>query len=184
MSKTEKGPEKTGVNKGIEQGMSKEQFEGRVICKKCGKDIEYTLGSKLFLKCPRCGKRVERCLKDEEKKAKKIIKLDILLRSKRTHLIAGLIFVILGAGFTVLNFCLAVFAGTPIIPNNLWGLGFLTLPFILFGAFLIGITRRKSASKKYKFFAILSGLLVLIAIAITTICIPDVANWVRGLLNL
>jgi len=184
MSKKDKAPKKTGVNKGIEKGVSEEKFDGRVICKKCGKEIDFTLGSKLFLKCPRCNVRVERCIDDENKKANKIIKMDVLLRSKRTHLIAGLVFVILGAGFVVLNFCLAVFGGTAIIPNNLWGLGFLALPFILFGAFLIGITRRKSASKKYRFFAILSGILVIIALAITTICIPDVADWVRGLLNI
>jgi len=178
MSNNKKAPKKTGVNKGIEQGMSPEQFESRVICKKCGKDIEFTLGSKLFLKCPRCNARVERCLKDENKKAKRIISLDILSRSKRLCLVIGLALVILGAGFNIFNFFY------PVIPANLWGLGFLTLILIFPGAFFITVTRYKSASKKYRFYAWLSGWIVLAAVVVTLISIPYIATWARELIGI
>jgi hypothetical protein len=168
-------PKKTGVNKGIEKGVSEEKFDSRVICKKCGKEIDFTLGSKLFLKCPRCNTRVERCIDNENKKAKKIISLDILSRSKRLYLAIGLVLVILGGGFNVLNF----FFGW--IPE--W-YGLLTLPLIFIGAFFIMITRWKSASKKYKFYAWLAGWIVLAAIAVTLLSIPYIANWARDLIGL
>jgi hypothetical protein len=173
--KIEKGPEKTGVNKGIAQGMDKEQFEGKVICKKCGKDIEYTLGSTLFLRCPRCNKRLERCLKDEDKKAKKLISLDIMSRSKRMWLAIGLALVLIGAGFNILNFFMAL------IPD--W-YGLLALVLIIPGAFFIMVTRWKSASKRYKFYAWLAGWIVLAAIAVTLVSIPYIANWCRDTLGL
>ena len=175
MSKKDKAPKKTGVNKGIEKGVAEEKFDSRVICKKCGKEIDFTLGSKLFIKCPRCNARVERCLKAENKQAKKIISLDILSRSKRLYLALGLVLVILGGGFNVLNF----FFGW--IPQ--W-YGLLTLPLIFIGAFFIMITRWKSASKKYKFYAWLAGWIVLAAILVTLTSIPYIANEVRGWLGL
>jgi len=171
-------PKKTGVNKGIEKGVSEEKFDGRVICKKCGKEINFTLGSKLFVKCPRCNARVERDLKQENKKANRIISLDILSRSKRLYLAVGLVIVILGAGFNIFNFFY------PVIPANLWGLGFCTLPFIFLGAFFIMVTRWKSASKRYKFYAWLAGWIVLAAIAVTLISIPYIADWARDLIGL
>ena len=174
---TKKAPKKTGVNKGIEKGVSEEQFNGKVICKKCGKEVEFTLGSKLFVKCPRCNARVERDLKSENKKANKIIKWDILRRSKKAQLAFGLFLVVLGAGFVVLNFFLN-FLG------DMWWLGFAGLPFILVGALFIMITRKNSASKKYKFYAWLAGWIVLAAIAVTLISIPAVADWARGVLGL
>jgi len=178
MANNKKAPKKTGVNKGIEQGVSEEKFDSKVICKKCDKAIEFTLGSKLFVKCPRCNARVERDLKKENKQANKIIGLDILARSKRLWLIVGLICVILGAGFNVFNFFY------PVIPTNLWGLGFLTLVLIIPGAFFIMVTRYKSASKMYKFYAWLAGWIVLAAIAVTLLSIPYIANWARDLLGL
>jgi len=170
-------PKKTGVNKGIEKGVAEKEFEDRVICKKCGKGIDFTLGSKLFVKCPRCNARVERNLKHENKKANKIIKWDILRRSKKAQLIFGLFWVILGAGFVIANFFLD-FLG------DLWYLGFLALLPIFLGSYFIMITRKNSASKKYKFYAWLAGWLVLAAIAVTAISVPAVADWARDLLNL
>jgi len=175
MATNKKAPKKTGVNKGIQKGVNEEQFEDRVICKKCGKAVDFTLGSKLFVKCPRCNARVERDLKAENRKANKIIKWDILRRSKKAQLIFGLFLVILGAGFNVINFFITR------IPD--W-YGLLALILIFPGAYFIMITRKKSASKKYKFYAWLAGWLVLAAIAVTLLSIPYVANWARDLLGL
>jgi len=176
--KKDKAPKKTGVNKGIQKGVTEEQFNDKVICKKCGKEIEFTLTSQLFVKCPRCNKRMERNLKEEHRRANKIIKWDILRRSKKAQLIFGLFWVILGAGFCVLNFFFDW------IPANLWGLGFLALLPIILGAYFIMITRKQSASKKYKFYAWLAGWIVLAAIAVTLISIPAVADYVREFLGL
>lgn len=178
MSVNQKAPKKTGVNKGIQKGVTEAQFNDKVICKKCGKEIEFTLGSQLFVKCPRCNKRMERNLKEENRRANRIIKWDILRRSKKAQLIFGLFWVIAGAGFNILNFFFAW------IPANLWGLGFLTLPLIMLGAYFIMITRKTSASKKYKFYAWLAGWIVLAALAVTLISIPAVADYVRDFLGL
>jgi len=175
MSKKDKAPKKTGVNKGIEKGVAEEKFDSRVICKKCSKEIDFTLGSKLFIKCPRCNARVERCLKTENKQAKKIISLDILSRSKRLYLALGLALVLLGAGFVILNF----FAE---LVSDWYGL--LALVLIIPGAFFIMVTRWKSASKRYRFFAWLAGWIVLAAVAVTLISIPYIAHEARELLGL
>ena len=174
-----KNPPKTGVNKGIEKGVAEQEFQDKVICKKCDKAIEFTLGSKLFVKCPRCNTRVERNLKHENKKANKIIRWDILRRSKKAQLSFGLFLVILGAGFNVLNFFLGW------LPANLWWLGFVSLPFILLGGLCIKGTRKNSASAKYRFYAWLAGWIVLgalILVIITTV--PTIADWLKDLLGL
>jgi len=175
VKKAQKPPPKTGVNKGIEKGVAEQQFQDKVICKKCGKELEFTLGSQLFIRCPRCNKRTERNLKTENKKANRIITLDILSRSKRLFLAVGLFLVVIGGGFNVLNF----FFGW--VPE--W-YGLLTLPLIFIGAFCIMITRWKSASKRYKFYAWLAGWIVLAAIAVTLLSVPYIANWARDLLGL
>ena len=179
MSVNKKAPPKTGVNKGIQKGVREEKFDDKVICKKCGKEITFTLGSKLFIKCPRCAGRVERCLKEENKRANKIIKWDILRRSKKAQLIIGLFFVILGTGFNALNFFVQFWTG------NLQYIGFATLPLILFGGFCIMWTRKTSASKKYKFYAWLAGWIVLAAIVVVVATsVPYLAENVRDWLGI
>ena len=160
-------PKKTGVNKGIEKGVNEQQFQDKVICKKCGKEVDFTLGSTLFLKCPRCDARVERDLKKEEKKANKIIKWDILWRSKKAQLSFGFTLTLLAAGYNILGFFLGWFQDTWV--NNGWWFGLFSAPFIIISYFCIKGTKTGSASLKYRFYARLAlivnfaALLVIIA---------------------
>jgi len=137
----------TGVNKGIKEGIDPEEFQGRVICKKCGKDIEFTLGSELFLKCPRCKNKVERDLKTEQKEAKKIIKYDILRRSKKYILHFGFLLTIGAIAYNLVGFLTEWFS------SGYWWLGLMSLPFVVLSSICTFITRKKSASKLYKMFA-------------------------------
>jgi len=165
MAKKDKAPKKTGVNKGIEKGVEKEQFKDEVVCKKCGKEIEFTLGSKLFVKCPRCNARVERDLKAENKKANKIIKWDILRRSKKAQLSVGFFLTLLGLALNV-----AAYAANLWTPY--WWIRFATVPFVVLGYFCIRGTKKNSASAKYKFYAWLAlwvNLAALLLIVVLTV---------------
>lgn len=156
---------KTGVNKGIEKGVSTQQFKDMVICKKCGKEVEFTLGSQLFLKCPRCNARIERDLKKEEKKAKKIIKWDILRRSKKAQLSFGFTLTILALVYNTIGFFAGMF-------DEMWWLGLFSVPFVILSYFLMKGTRKGSASVKYRFYAWLAliiNLCVLLVIIATSV---------------
>jgi len=166
----------TGVNKGIKHGVEAEQFEGRVICKKCGKDIEFTLGSELFLKCPRCRNKVERDLKSENKESKKIIKFDLLRRSKKYLLHFGVLLTALALTYNIFGFFSSLFA------NHGWWLALVSLPLVALSVACTRITRLKSASKKYRFFAWLAIGLNLAALAV--ICITALPELNARLLTL
>ena len=167
----------TGVNKGLKEGMQPEQFEGRVICKKCGKDIEFTLQSELFQKCPRCGKVVERQAKDETKRAGRIIKWDILRRSKRAMLRIGAFLSVVAITYNLTGFFTGLF-NKPLGNGTFWWLALLSLPLVVLAYFCMRTTYVKSASKKYKFFAWLSFSLVIIALALIVItAVPDFNKW-------
>ena len=165
MAVKDKAPKKTGVNKGIEKGVNEEQFNDKVICKKCGKEIEFTLGSQLFVKCPRCGKRMERNLKHENKKANRIIKWDLLRRSKKAQLSFGFTLIVLALIFNIV----AYFAGWF---TEYWWIRFASVPFLVLAFFCIRGTRHGSAMKRYKFYAWLAlwvnlgALLLVIALTV------------------
>ena len=171
-------PKKTGVNRGIEKGVATQQFESRVICKKCGKDVEFTLGSELFVRCPRCNKRMERDLKQENKKANRIISLDILRRSKRAQLSLGFFLTVAVLVYNIVGFLTDLFAG-----GN-WWLGLLGIPFIVLSYFLIKGTKTGSASAKYRFYARLA-LIVNFAVLLVIIAtsVPLFADWIREFLG-
>ena len=165
---TDKKP--TGVNKGIKEGIDPEKFKGRVICKKCGKDIEFTLESELFRKCPRCGARVERDIEAETAEAKKIIKYDIMKRAKKFTLHFGIFLTAVALAWNITGFFTGLFAG------NFWWLAMLSLPLIALSYALTRVTRLKSASKRYKFFAWLALVLNLIALAAVVVTAVPVIN--------
>ena len=178
----EKGPKKTGVNKGIEKGVSTEQFKDEVVCKKCGKEVQFTLGSQLFLKCPRCNARVERDIKREEKQAKKIIKWDILRRSKKAQLSFGFMLTILAIGYNVLGFFLGWFGDAWV--TNGWWFGLLSIPFVIISYFCIKGTKKGSASAKYRFYARLALIVNFIALLIiVATCVPFVSDKVHEFLG-
>ena len=169
-----KPPKKTGVNKGIEKGVSEQQFQDKVICKKCSKEIEFTLGSQLFLKCPRCNYRMERCLDDENKKANRIIKWDVLRRSKKAQLSLGFTLTVLVLAFNIMGFFFGWFTG------GMWWLGLLGIPLLVVSAICIAGTRKNSASGKYRFYAWLAGLVNAVALLIVVAsCAPYLSDKIR-----
>ena len=165
-------PKKTGINKGIEKGVSEAQFQDKVICKKCGKEIEFTLGSQLFLKCPRCNARVERDIKKEEKQAKKIIKWDVLRRSKKARLSFGFLLTVLSLKFNIIGFFSGWF-------DVNWWLALLPLPFVIV-SHLCAMGTKTGASAKYRFYArlalIVNFVAILVIAATSTPFISDMIN--------
>jgi len=153
----------SGVNKGIQQGMQPEDFRGRVICKKCGKDIEFTLESELFQKCPRCKNKVERCLDAEGQEAKKIIKFDLLRRSKKYLLHIAIFIVSLAIAYNITGFFAGLFA------ENLWWLGLLSLPLVAVSYIFARVGMKKSAAKRYKVLGWIAVGLNLVALALIVV---------------
>jgi uncharacterized C2H2 Zn-finger protein len=168
----------TGVNQGLKQGLTPDDFKSRVICKKCGKDIEFTLGSELFVRCPRCNAKIERDLATENKEAKKIIKFDIFRRSKRYHLHIGFIFTLIALAYNTVGFFAGLFAG------DMWWLALVSLPLVLLSYALVRVTRYKSASRKYRFFAWLALILNTVALAAVVItAVPYINEKLMDLYN-
>lgn len=177
-AKKTKPPKKTGVNKGIEKGVDPEKFYEKVICKKCGKEIEILLEGKYFQKCPRCEARVERNLKQEGKQAKRIIVLDILRRSKRAQLHLGFFLTLVSLAFSITGFFTGIF-----LPR--WWLALVTLPLVVLGYFCMLGTRQKSASKKYKFYAWLALIINFVAFGLIVItAVPLFNEFFCGLLGM
>jgi len=161
----------TGVNEAIKDGLDPNQFQGRVICKKCGKDIEFTKGSELFLRCPRCHAKVERDLKEENQEVQKVIKYDLLRRSKRYLLQIGFVLTCIAIAYCAVGFFSEWFTSRD------WWLALLALPFVAISFAFTRITRLKSATKRYRVFAWLALILNVIALAfIVVTAVPDINN--------
>jgi len=164
---------KTGVNKGMSRGVTPQQFDEKVFCNKCHKEVEVKLGSELFLKCPRCNDKLERNLQQEQKQIKKIIHLDILRRSKRAQLITGWFLLTLALVYNIVGFLVGWF-------NTHWWLGFASIPFVILAFFMFRVARKKSASKVHKafaWFATIDVIVVLAVIMFTTIpYLQDLTN--------
>jgi DNA-directed RNA polymerase subunit RPC12/RpoP len=174
-----KALKKTGVNKGIEQGMSPEDFSDMVVCKKCGKDVEFTLGSKLFMKCPRCGARIERNLKKEEQQAKGIIKDDIKRRNKHAWLSVGFFLTIVSIAYSIAGFFTNLFL------NGDWYLALFALPLIVISYFCMRRTRDHSASRLFRFYARLALIVNFVALALIIVTAwPWLTDKVMDLLGL
>jgi len=169
---------KTGVNAGIEQGMPEQMFERKIKCHSCNKEVEYTLGSKLFTKCPRCGKKMERCVGAEKKEARRLIKWDILRRSKRTVLSFGFFLTLMALTFNIVGLFVNLFS------DGRWWLALCSLPLIILSYFCMRITKTQSASKKYKFYARLALIVNFVALGVMLItAIPPVTDWVNDLMG-
>lgn len=176
ISKEEARIKASGVNKAMQEGVAPSEFTSRVICKKCGKDIEFTLGSELFLKCPRCQNRVERNLADENKGAKKIIKYDILRRSKKYLLQFGFVLTLLVLAYNTVGFFCGLF------DDGKWWLALLSLPFVAIAYVFVRITYKKSASKKYRVFSFITfGLVALTAAVVVVTAVPLFSEKLMGL---
>lgn len=151
------------------ENVSPDDIKGRIICKKCGKDIEYTKGVELFKNCPRCHAPLERNLEKENKDVKKVINYDLTKRLKKYLLFPALFLAGLALAYSIVGFFTELFA------NHGWWLAFVSLPLIIVSMLLTKFPRLKTTSKKYKVFSWIAFVLNIIAFAafIVTV-IPDV----------
>jgi len=157
----------TGVNKAIQQGTPIEKLESRVICKNCGKDIEFKKTVRLHLKCPRCSQPLERDINKEYKQANRIIRYDLFRRSKKYFLHIGLVFAAIALAYNIIGFFTQVFA------NHGWWLALVSIPFVLLSLFLMSYARLKNTtSKKLRILSwsiIILNFLAVAAIVITAV---------------
>jgi hypothetical protein len=154
---------KTGVNAGIEKGVDETAFDRKVICHKCSKEIEFVLGGKYHKRCPRCSGKLERCFKQEGAEAKKVIKLDILRRSKRTMLSIGFVLTAIALGYNIIGFFTGLFA------DGQWYFALCSLPLLILSYFCMQITKEKSASKKYRLYARIALIVNFVALAVLVV---------------
>jgi len=156
----------TPINKALDKGISKEDFKSNVICKKCGKDIEFLKTVELHLKCPRCKTPLERDLAKENKHGKKVINYDFFRRNKKYFLYVGLISTALALVYNIGGFFLQLFA-----QHGFW-YALISAPFVLISLTFTSITRLKSKSKKHRILEwtlLILNIIAIVAIIITVI---------------
>jgi len=167
MSPKTKSTKTTGINKAIENANA-DKFQSRVICKKCGKDIEFTKGVELHLDCPRCKTKLERDLGKEAKHAKKIINYAWFMKNKKYFL-----YVSFGLAIAAIIYNVALFF-TQVFANDLWWLALMSIPLVIFSVVFTSFPRLKSTRIKHRIFAWATLVLNVIAIAaIVTTSIPE-----------
>ena len=148
--------------------MITEKVQGRVICPKCGKDIEYTKAVELFQNCPRCGAPLGRDMNKETAEVKKVIKYDFIRRTKKYFLPLGLFITALCVAYNIVGFFTQLFV-------RHWWLALITLPFVSVSILITNYSRLASTSKKWRIIAWLVVMLNVAAIALIIVtCIPDV----------
>jgi len=166
--KSTKNTKPTGINKVIEKGAPEQEMQGRVICKNCGKDINFTKTVRLHLNCPRCNAALERNIDQEYKQAKRVINYDFYLRNKKYFLYLGLVLASMALAFNTIGFFTQLFV------NGRFWIALLSLPFVLINIAIIHFPRLKSQSRKHKILAWLLLVLNILAIlAIIATAIPQ-----------
>jgi len=156
----------TGINKVISKGAPQDEMHGRVICKKCGKDIEFKKTVRVHMTCPRCNEALERSLDSEYKQARKIISYDFFRRNKKYFLYLGLALTAGALAWNIIGFFTQLFA------NHGFWLGLLSIPLVVLSLAVTNYPRLKSASKKYRVLTWL--MLMLNVIAVVAIIITSV----------
>jgi phage FluMu protein Com len=151
-----------GVNEGLKKGMDKKEFQDRVLCKTCGKDIEFTKGMNLFLKCPRCKKPLERSLKQEVKQSNQIIYYDFIRKNRRYFVFVGIALALIAIAYNIVGYLCCLF------DNDMWWLALMSLPLVAISCLLTFYTRFKNTTHKY---AIMSWVLLGLNIGATVLII-------------
>ncbi|MDR0462306.1 MAG: hypothetical protein LBG88_03170 [Christensenellaceae bacterium] len=168
------GKKKVTEDKGLEikHDDVPEAIKGRIICKQCGKDFEYTKSVELHQQCPRCNAPLGRNLKDENKDVKRtqrrIIVYDFFRRYKKYFLFVAVFMTIGAIAWNVLGFFLQLFS------QHGWWIALLSLPFVALSSVLSSTLSLKSTSKKIRIYSWLAIILNAIAIAtIVVTCVPQ-----------
>jgi len=170
MEKKKINSAKKGGSVPVRSDAEKQALKDRVICKKCGKDVEYTKAVEMHQNCPRCKAPLGRDLKEENKQAKRIINYDLLMRLKKYFLFFAFVLTTIAIAFNSILFFTQVFA------NRGWWIALMSLPLVglSFLFMLSGALKLKSKSKKLRFFSWLVIILNIVAIsAIVITAVPQ-----------
>jgi len=118
----------------------------RVICEKCGKDIEITEGASPQ-KCPRCESTIECGGARPNKLIERIIKYDLLRRSKKYVVHFAVVLVGLAIAFNITGFFTGLFS------NGFWWLALLSLPLVAVSYVFARVAMKKAVARRYKVLA-------------------------------
>ncbi|MCL2228591.1 MAG: hypothetical protein FWC00_02045 [Firmicutes bacterium] len=114
----------------IKNEAMKQELKSRVICKTCGKDIEFTKTVKMHSDCPRCNTPLDRDFKAEQKSARHIINYDFLKTLRRYYVFIALVLVSVAIAFNVSLFFSLV------IQVEGWWIALCSLPLVAISVWL------------------------------------------------
>ena len=152
----------------IRNDKEKEAIKGRVICKKCGKDVEFTKTSELHQLCPRCKTPLDRNLAKEGKELKRIIYYGFFRRYKKFFLFVAVVMTAAALAFNIIGFLTQWFS------SREWWMSMLSIPFVLLSSLMSCTGSFRSTSKKFRVFSwIAVSLNIIAAIAIVITSVPQ-----------
>ena len=174
--KSKKSTKPSGINEVIKKDAPVEEMKGRVICKKCGKDIEFKKTVRLHLKCPRCSSVLERNIDEEYKTSKRVITYDFFRRNKKYFLYLGFFLTAGALAYNIIGFFTQLFA------NHGFWLALLSIPLVLVSIGFTHFPRLKSQSKRHRFFAWTTLILNIVAVAAIIITsVPQINEYLLEL---
>ena len=150
----------------IENDAQKKELKSRVICKSCGKDIEFTKTSELHMNCPRCKAPLNRDIAKENKAVKRIINFAFLRKMKRYFLFYAFLFSSIAIAYNCILFFTQVFA------DHGWWIALMSIPLVVLSIIFSTSIRLKSTSKRMRVFSwliILLNIIAVLAVVITAV---------------
>jgi len=168
MEKQKINKAKKGGSVPVRNDAEKQQLRERVICQKCGKDVEFTKSVEVLSVCPRCKAPLGRDLKKETKEAKRIINFAFLMRLKKYFLFFAFALTCTAIAYNFILFFSQVFTG------GYWWAALCSLPLIAMSCLLMftGSLKLKSPNKVLRFFSwicVILNIVALCAVAITAV---------------
>ena len=152
----------------IRDDEQKQAMKNRLICKKCGKDVEYTNTIEIHTNCPRCRAPLGRDLGKEHKQAKRVYMYDFLRRNKKYFLYISIFLTIFAIGYNVVGFFAQLFS------KHGWYFALLSIPFVVFSSLATSALFLKTSSRKIRILSLIAIILNLIAIAaIVVTSVPE-----------
>ena len=153
----------------IKNDEQKQELKSRVICKNCGKDVEFTKTSQLHRTCPRCKAPLDRDIAKEQKQVKGIINFDFLRKAKRYFLFFAFALSCIAIGYNCILFFTQVFS------DKGWWIALMSIPLVVLSIIFSSSIRLKSTSKKMRVFSWLVLILNIVAIAaIVVTSVPQI----------
>ena len=142
----------------------------RIICKKCGKDVEFTKTVTVHLDCPRCKAPLGRDLKQEGKDVNRSERKEITYAFLRQYKKYFLFFALIATITAITLNCIFFF--TQVLEKYGWTI---SVPFVVFSLACSGTLGFKSSSRKIR---VLSWIVILLnAAAIACIIMTSIPSF-------